>query len=428
MFESYFTAYEHFLSLSNLQLKAYSDSKVELQHSLERTEAFLEHLGAPQEKLKFVHVTGTSGKGSVCNYLHNILRTDKRSVATYSSPHTSSFLERFRVNDKLISPKKLQEYMHDIIRAYKDFLLLNKGTLSFFELSVCLALYAFEREGAEWCVLEVGCGGRYDATNIIPPPAVAVITNVDKDHTELLGNSLTKIAYEKAGIIKRGSTVFCGELRPSLKDIFKKEAIKHHAALFFMAPNADRFVDIDLGPHQQRNAQLASAAAEELGIPAATIKRALERTKLLPCRFETIQKKPLIILDGAHSPAKMQATAEQIKDLFGKAHIIFGAKAGKDSASMLEILAPVAKTITTTRFTSTFHKAENPATLFEGLPKQLKNDYFLDPFQAIHHVKKQAQPNEAIVVTGSLYLAGEVRKLWINEEEILKNQDSTPHD
>jgi len=424
MFESYHQTYNQLLSLTNLQLKPYSDSIAELRNSLERTEQFLQHLGAPHEKIKFIHVGGTSGKGSVTNYLHEILLEDGRSVGSYVSPHTTTFLERFRFNKKLLSPQKLTEYMRDVIDAYEEFLKKQKGILSFFELSTVLAIYAFERAGAEWCVLEVGCGGRFDATNVIPPPEIAIVTNIDKDHTDLLGNSLSKIAYEKAGIIKRSSVVFCGEQRPALKKIFMKEAIKQNAALFFVPPSNDDLIGLDNGAHQQHNAQLASNAAEELGIDEKIIRLALKNSKKLPCRFEFIQKKPIIVLDGAHSPTKMQATADRIKDLFGKAHIIFGTTATKDVKKMIKIISPRAQSITTTRFETTFRKVSDPFELQKLIPKTKRNGAFLLHNDALKAALKRAKKNEAIVITGSLYLSGEMRVNWISENEILKNASS----
>lgn len=428
MYESYHKTYNEFLSLTNLQVKSYCDSLSELRHSLERTEAFLDMLGAPQEKMKIIHVGGTSGKGSVTNFIHQILLEDNRSVGTYTSPHTTTYLERFRFNEKLLAPSKFVECMRDVIRTYEQFLKKDKGILSFFELSTCLALYAFERAGAEWCVLEVGCGGRYDATNVIPAPEIAVITNIDKDHTELLGNSLSKIAYEKAGIIKRGSTVYVGEVRPKLKEIFKKEAIKNNAALFFVPPTEDTLVDLDFGGHQQHNALLAISVAQELGIEKKTIEKALEGSRQLPCRFEIVQKKPIIVLDGAHSPAKMKTTAARIKDLFGKARIVFGATGSKDAKKMLKIISPIATSITTTRFTTTFRKTANPAELQTYIAKTKQGGSFLNPFEALEHAKKRQKTNEPIVVTGSLYLAGELREHWVSEEEILKHVSSFPFD
>jgi dihydrofolate synthase / folylpolyglutamate synthase len=420
----FYNSYQRLLSLTNLQTKQYTDSKTELHASLDRVRDFLKLLGSPEKKLKFVHVGGTSGKGSVLNYLHEIFLNDGKSVATYTSPHTSSFLERFRVNDLLIDPNLLAECMDDIYTRYELFLKKGNNPLSFFELSTCLAMYAFKKAGVDWCLLEVGCGGRFDATNIITTPKVAVITNINKDHTEILGSSLHEIAFEKAGIIKKDGTVYCGENRAKLKKVFMKEAAQKDATLFFVQPPDKQLVHLDRGTHQQHNAALAKCASLEVGIKESVINSALAHSKPLPCRFELIQSNPTIVLDGAHSPAKIEATVHRIKDLFGSAHVIYGSVATKDNKRMIDALVPISKSITTTRFQTPFRKTSNPAPLETMVPASKRGGSFLDYNDALAHVKKIAKKNEAIVVTGSLYLAGEMRKLWISEDDIVKNRSS----
>ncbi|MCH8049318.1 hypothetical protein IH979_01235 [Patescibacteria group bacterium] len=415
--------YRDLLSLTNLQLRPYTDSPKELRRSLKRTEDFLAALGEPQKKIKFVHIGGTSGKGSVANMMHEILLADHRSVGTYTSPHTTSFLERFRLNDKLIDPALLTKYLNDVIKTYEVFIAKN-SVMSFFELSTCLAMYAFGKAGAKWCVLEVGCGGRFDATNVIPKPALAIITNIAKDHTEILGNSLSEIAYEKAGIIKRSALVLCGEMRPALRKIFKDEAVKKSAALFFVPPPEKPILDKKRGSHQQHNAALAVRAAQELGIEPEMIDQVLKKLRNLPCRFEIIQKSPRVILDGAHSPAKIKAVLPLIKNMKSSVHVLFGCTATKDAREMIELLSPVAKTITTTRFHTTFRKAANPAKLLKMVTKRKRNGYFLEPFDALKHVKKLAKKTDTILITGSLFLTGELREQWITEKEILKHRSS----
>ena len=416
-------AFDRLISLGNLQVGSYTDSKEDLVRSLDRVRRFLLEIGSPQKKLSFVHIAGTSGKGSVANYLHEILHADGRKVGTYTSPHTTTYLERFRTEEKLIDPALLTSCINELFTAYEKHLAKYPDSLSYFELSTCLAFYAFAKAGMEWCVLETGCGGRWDATNVIQAPTVAVITNIDKDHTEILGNSLSLIAFEKAGIIKRGSTVFCGETRPTLKKIFMNEAVEKATALFFVPPPSAKKVPDALGRHQQHNAALAEAAAKELGIKEEVIAKALEHTQPLPCRFETIQQEPLIILDGAHNVAKMKTTITLMQRLGEKAHIIFGCTATKDAEAMIDLLLPVAKTITTTRFTTTSRKASNPAILLSKIPKAKRANFFLDPLEAIRYVQSIAQ-DRPILATGSLYLAGELRTLWIPESQILKNRSS----
>jgi dihydrofolate synthase / folylpolyglutamate synthase len=416
-------AYKKLISLSNLQTTSYSSSQQELEASLRRTKKLLRLVGTPEQHLRFIHITGTSGKGSTAYMVHEILRNSGISVGTYLSPHTTSYLERFLVNDRLIDPKIIIKGIEVMSSAYKK-LLEEESPMSFFELSTVLSIYAMERAGAKYMVLEVGCGGRYDATNVIPAPEIAIITNINKDHTKLLGDTLAQIAYEKAGIMKKHSTVLCGELRPSLKKIFTKEAIKKSAALFFIPPPTENKVAAHMGAHQQHNAAFAERAAQELGIDQQVIDKTLTSIRPLPCRFETISTKPHIILDGAHSRAKMEATAAQLKELKGNIHVLLGHVTEKPGEEFIKLLAPLAKTIHTTRFTTSVRKAENPITLLKQVPKRKRGEAYLYPFTALKSIKKTLKSNDILIVTGSLYLAGELRSEWVSEEKILQSQSS----
>lgn len=420
---SFQDAYQKLVSLTNLEHKLYTDSLSELKLSKKRMEDFLIQLGSPHKKIEFIHVAGTSGKGSVTNMIHHILDVDGQRVGSYTSPHTTTYLERFKLGRELMSPDILAKYIEAVIEEYQKFL-KKGGPMSFFELSTCIAIYAMKKEGVDWCILETGCGGRWDATNVIPCPVVSVITNINKDHTDILGDSLAEIADKKAGIMKKGSIVLCGEMRPSLKKVFTEEAIKEQSALFFVPPPGEAIVDKKLGKSQQHNAALAERAALELGVSKSTIKRAFKTIRNLPCRFETIQTNPTIILDGAHSPAKIDSTVDMIKSLEVPVHIIFGCALNKDSEEMVKTLSKVATSITTTRFHHVFRKAANPATLLSYVPAKKKNKYFLDHLDALAHVKKTSKKGDAIVVTGSLFLAGEMREYWISESKILKQRSS----
>lgn len=423
MSDTFHTTYDEFLSLTNLSGGWARSSEKELKASLKRVKSFLHLLRDPQKKLTFVHVTGTSGKGSVCAMIQQILVANGEEAGAYLSPHTTSFLERFILGDGLMKSEDLEIAMKEVMRAYAVYL-ETSSPLTYFELCACLAMYAFARLNKKWCVLEVGCGGRYDATNVIPTPAVAIITNINKDHAEILGDSLALIAYEKAGIMKKKGTVLCGETRPSLKKIFTQEAIKENSALFFVPPSDESLVDSALGPAQHHNASIALRAAKELGIDETIAKTALKNYRPLPCRFETIQSAPQVILDGAHSPAKMIATAERAKQLGKKVHVIFGCKANKDVAEMLKILLPIATSVTTTRFTHTFGVAANPNALQKLIPQKRRAGSFLFPAEALQNAFRRAKTGDLILVTGSLHLAGEIRQIWIPEAHILKNASS----
>lgn len=420
---SFLEAYEKINSLRNLNNQPLVSSQRHLRASLKRTRAFFAALGHPEKKLKFIHVAGTSGKGSTAHLTHQMIYASGASVGTYVSPHTTSYLERFLWGDELADADKMAACMNDMLEIYERFLATSEP-LSFFELSTCLAVYSFHKMGAQWCVLEAGLGGRWDATNVIPTPEVAIITNINKDHTNILGDSLKKIASAKAGIIKNGGTVLCGEMRPSLKKVFTSAAIKKNAALFFVPPPNEPLVPVELGLGMQHNAALASRTAKEIGIDDTVIDHVLKNPKRLPCRFETIQKNPTVILDGAHSPAKIKDTVERIKKFKKRVHVIFGCTITKDAPEMVALLAPVIETFTTTRFPIMARKAANPAELLALAPRTRQSSYHLEWKDALGAVMAKAKKDDIVLVTGSLYLAGDIRKHWISESSIIERSSS----
>ncbi len=422
--DPYHEAVARLLSLNNLVAKPYTASKKELRASLKRMRSFLDHLGSPDKKMQIIHVAGTSGKGSVAAIIRSILQEDGRTVASYTSPHTTTYLERFTIGDKLMDPNNLVKAVETVLDHYTTFLKKDPSPLSFFELSTATALFAFADQGVKWCVLETGCGGRFDATNVIGTPRAAVITNIGKDHTHILGSSLTDIARAKAGIIKKNGIVFCGEMRPAIRKVFMKEAIKHSAALFFVHPPYQDLLAPELGAHQQHNAALAAAVAEELSIDQTTIQKAFSNIQLPPCRFETMQDNPRVIIDGAHSPVKIKALCKQLESIGGPVHILFGATATKDSKPMIEQLAKHADRISATRFTTTFRKAANPFELIKLVGKKKRGDVHLNPFEALSVALDHTKKNETLIITGSLYLCGELREYWIAESEIAKKRSS----
>ncbi|MFA6131167.1 MAG: cyanophycin synthetase [Patescibacteria group bacterium] len=423
MYAEYRRAYEAFLSLGNLSSLGSPHTKKLGGQSLKRTGDFLTNLGNPEKQLRFIHVAGTSGKGTVAFLLHQMIEKDRQTVGTFISPHTTSFLERFQVNDHLYDPALLTPCIVDLIKSYEEFL-VDHDPLTFFELSVCLAIFAFARLEVTWCILETICGGRFDPTNVIPAPAVAIITNIDKDHTELLGASLAEIATQKAGIMKHKSTVLCGETRPTLKKIFTEEAILKSCALFFIPPPALPLIQPEFGFHMQHNAALAERAAHELDLSPQSITSVLTKFRELPCRFETMSQNPWIILDGAHNPAKIHATVERLRSEKRKIHVLFGCGASKDASQMLRELSKIATTITTTRYTNDYKKAANPFALLRLVPEPLRAGAYLDGHQALEAVKALTKKNEILLITGSLYLAGELRERFISEKQILEHKNS----
>ena len=338
MSERYFTAYKRLLSLSNIEQVWSHSSPAALEVSLKRMRQLLKRLGNPEKAMKYVHVTGTSGKGSVTQLMHEILRRSGEKVASYSSPHTTTYLERFRIDDKLAHPEALAHAIEDVIAAHEDHVLAGNECLTFFELNTCTAFLLFQRAGVDWCVLEVGMGGRYDATNVIPAPAVAIITNIDLDHTDYLGPTKIHIAKEKAGIIKPGCLVVTGETEAGPLKIISAEA-KQAKTPLLVIPN-------DMDDHLEHNADICRAAGLLLGMSPLVIELAIENTPPLPCRLEIIQENPRVIIDGAHNAAKMRATIAHLKHMRkGKVHVVFGCKGLKDSVSMAAGITKIATTV-----------------------------------------------------------------------------------
>jgi dihydrofolate synthase/folylpolyglutamate synthase len=414
--KNYKEAVQRLIGLSNLEA-SWCESQESLQNSLKRTKQLLAKLEYPERKMKFVHVTGTSGKGSVTNLVHEMLLADGRSVASYSSPHTSTFLERFRVNEKLIEPRLLTQAIELVIAGYEAHLNEGKQTLSYFELATVVALVAFVLADVEWCVLEVGLGGRWDSTNVIPKKEVAVITNIDLDHTDLLGNSVEEIAQEKVGIITGRCAVISGVVQPNLRELIADVATDKKAN--------ERFIDAPNNDHRLHNALIATAAAQAVGVKIEVIEEALAKVKGLPCRFEVIGRKPLIIIDGAHNEAKMRGTVQLLAaNKLGKVHVIFGCKRGKDAGAMLKALAPLAEVIHTTRYQHGYGAPENPAALAKLIAKSKRGKMWLFADEALQFVLAELKPSDTLLITGSLYLAGELRTHWVSEESIINKQSS----
>lgn len=431
-------AYDWLLSLSNFPRKEYMSDPRHCSWYLKRLQFFLDILGNPEKKIPhYIHVTGTSGKGSVTAMLHSILNESGKKVGSTYSPHPTTILERWKVGNKQMSKKEFVELIEYIKPKLDEYI---KSTpydmLSFFELTEAIGFVYFARKKVDWAVLEVACGGRYDASNIIPHKDVAVITNIGLDHVGVIGNNKEEIAYEKSGIIKPGCAVFTGERDKKLLSIIEKECKKNKVGLskinsmsYALCPKSEdirhKTYDINefkyrntryslsvLGKHQAKNATLCIDVAKYLGISDKQIKKGLSKTQL-PIRMEIISKKPLIILDGAHNPDKIRSTVHTVKNQKSKIkNLVVGFSENKDTTSMIRQLAKLEpKSIACTRYTNNaFRKVADPAELakkFKKLLPKSKVEIFLDPKDALDWSKKQ---KNGIIVTGSIFLAGQLRE------------------
>jgi dihydrofolate synthase / folylpolyglutamate synthase len=418
-FEKYHKAIDFLEGLFNLPLE--NNYVVDKNHAnvyIKRMRYFLNVIGNPDRKLKFIHITGTSGKGTVTNMIHEILFASGKKTGSFTSPSVVVSIEKIKMNDKYISPDEfadIVDYLKPFIdRVYKE---SPYGALSYFEIFFAIALVYFKKQECEWVVLEVGLGGRYDATNVIEKPIITAITNIDYDHTELLGKTLKEIALDKAGIIKRGSTFFTTEQRQSLLRIFDEICDKKRVILHRL-PFQDNY--------EKYNKELATAIAKQLGINGEYITNGIKRSWLM-CRFEIVDDKPIVILDGAHNRSKIKATVDNLKKIkYEKLYLIIGIADNKDHVSILKQIIPKADHIFFTRFQYKIRKCAHPNKLYAESKKYLKKEanteIFLDAEKALFQALKEAKQNDLILVTGSFYIAGELRKCWLSEDVILKSR------
>lgn len=300
---------------------------------------FSEKLGNPHKKFKTIHVAGTNGKGSVSHMLASVLQEAGYKVGLYTSPHLKDFRERIKINGTEISEEKVVEF----IDQNKSF--LEKNQLSFFEMSVGLAFDHFFKEKVDVAVIEVGLGGRLDSTNIITP-LLSVITNIGLDHTDMLGNTLAVIAYEKAGIIKSGIPVVIGENHPETKRVFENIASKISAEITFAEDLIVEKYNSDLtGSYQLKNIQTVVAAFkvinEKFSVSEENLKSGLLKVKTntgLRGRWEIIHLEPKVICDTAHNAEGLfYALNQLVKEEYDKLHIVLGVVNDKDLKKILPL-------------------------------------------------------------------------------------------
>ncbi len=431
--------YNYLLSLQSLPRKEYMKDPKHCSIYLKRLQFFLDILGNPEKQIPhYIHVTGTSGKGSVCLMLNSILTEAKIKTGLSISPHPTCITERWQVGGKHMSKSEFVELIEFIKPKLDEYIRTSPyDMLSFFEICEAIGFLYFVNKKVEWAILEVGLGGRYDASNVIPYKDIAVITNIGLDHTNILGNDKKLIAYEKAGIIKPGCVVFTGERDKRILEVIEKECKKNKASLQVVKLTSEqvhKFASTrqkHLGKHQAQNAYLASQISKHLNISKSKITMGIKKTKL-PLRMEIVSKNPTIILDGAHNPDKMKTTVESIANLKPKTytpiHLVVGFTADKNISKMIKQLATLKpKSITCTRYTNNpFRQPANPKDLadkFKKLLPKTKIEIFLDPQDAFNwsknQIKKTSDSRSAptgagvLLVTGSMFLGGELKSYLV---------------
>lgn len=404
---------------------------------LTNTIQLCDSLNNPQQQFKTIHIAGTNGKGSVSHMLAAILQTAGYKTGLYTSPHLKDFRERIKINGEVIT----EDFVIDFTKRITP--LVEEISPSFFEITVAMAFEYFAEQKIDVAIIETGLGGRLDSTNIIVPE-LSVITNIGWDHMNLLGDSLEKIAFEKAGIIKEGIPVVIGEVLPSTQSVFEKVAAEKNAPLFIASQKrqvADwdwqknelvvsvaeghhtdhKVYKLDLpGIYQTKNLLTVLEACSQLQqmgwkIDDAIIHKGLHQTKKLTGlhgRWEIIHHSPLVVLDVAHNIDGIRQLVQQAElTAHHQLHIVIGMVKDKEVEKVLALLPKTAHYY--------FTKAPIPRALPEGelLEKaaafKLHGDSFAEVNEALEFALQHAHPDDLIIVCGSVFVVGEVNELHI---------------
>ncbi len=299
-----------------------------------------DHLDNPQNKFKSIHVGGTNGKGSTSHMLSSILQESGYKVGLYTSPHLVDFRERIRINGKMISKESVEDFMNQNLNFF------DRNNFSFFEMTVGLAFNYFNNQNVDIAIIEVGMGGRLDSTNIINP-ILSIITNISIDHTKFLGNNITDIAYEKAGIIKPGIPVVIGETQDEIKNIFIENARENNSQISFADDFKTKEYDCDLkGEYQSKNIVTVQHAVTKLQTFGYKINdlniekgfsHVVKNTSLMG-RWQVVQSNPLVICDTGHNEAALkELVAQIISSNHSKYHFVLGFSNDKDIEKISKI-------------------------------------------------------------------------------------------
>lgn len=377
--------------------------------NLDNTLALDQYLKHPHYNYPTVHVAGTNGKGSTCHMIASVLQRAGYRVGLYTSPHLKDFRERIRVNGEPCS----QNFVVDFIAAHREFFLRQQ--LSFFEMTVGMAFQYFKESQVDIAVIETGLGGRLDSTNIITP-LVSVITSIDKDHTAILGNTLTKIASEKAGIIKPNVPVVVGELRGWLRARFRESAINKHAS-YYQVNHRKKALESDLkGHYQQYNIRTAVKTVEVLQevsdfeISSKDIIEGFKNVKTttgLRGRYETLQSNPRVIVETAHNPAGIKELTKQLdQEDFNELRIVLGAVSDKDISQVIELLPKNAIYYLCAPAVPRAMDVDQLATYFAASQKNFELNSSVSG--ALKKAVQDSKCDDLIIVTGSVFVVAEV--------------------
>ena len=373
---------------------------------LNSIKSFLDFLENPQDNLKIIHVGGTNGKGSTCHIISSILQEHGFSTGIFSSPHIYDFKERIKINSNYIDENFIVDFVND------NYEYILKSDLSFFEISFAISLCYFRLKKPKYSIIEVGLGGRLDATNIIKP-LISIITNIGFDHKKFLGNNLVDIAKEKAGIIKNGVPVVIGESNTVLNNIFESTALRNNSKIYY-ANKTNKIYETDLnGSYQNKNINTAVLAINNIFSfkinEAKTlngIKNVKKNTNLIG-RWQTIKNDPKIIFDIAHNVNSLELIFKELESIKSEIKVVFGTLDKIDQLKCLEIFP---KTIKYYLCSPKTKRAMQVSKLSQKADK-LKINYksFNSVKSAYNNAVMDSSSDDVIVVTGSTYLFSEIK-------------------
>lgn len=412
----------------------YRLQKYGIKFGLSKTTNLLEAFGNPHKSQRYIHIAGTNGKGSVAAFIASILKETGLKVGLYSSPHLVRFTERFKINGEEISQNKAKELIEELRTAFSP-----EEPPTFFEATTAMALVYFARENTDLSIMEVGMGGRLDATNVITP-LISGITNISMEHQYFLGDHLLDIAKEKGGIIKEGIDVITAATQSSVIRTLEAIAKERDAPLWRVGKEigyrttASGFHYRGLGLRmrglrlgltgmlQARNAALALGIIERLvergiAVSEEDIRKGLQNTTW-PGRMQVVETSPTILLDGAHNPAALRALARSIRAGFRyrKLVLVIGVMEDKAIGAMMRAIVPLADYLICTR--PVYSRAAEPEILMaKALPFGKPGE--IAPFltDALTRAKEIADPRDLIVICGSLFTVGESLPYFFPEIE-----------
>lgn len=411
-------------------------------YGLSRTEKILELLGNPHKKIKCIHVAGTNGKGSTTAMINEMLFKAGYKVGMYTSPYLEEFEERMQINKENISKDNLRKIISKLAKVVNEVIKLGYEHPTEFEIITCAMYLYFYLEKVDYAVIEVGLGGRLDSTNVITP-LISVITSISYDHMDILGSTLTEIATEKAGIIKKGIPVVCYPQNEEALEVIKNKCKKEGSELVLIKEDSAKLIEVIekensltqaleistkkdtyfielslLGQHQILNASLAVSVIEELcsieniEIESNTIIKSLKDVKW-PARLEVVKyDKGKVIIDGAHNIDGIMKLKESITTYFkyDKMILILGILADKQVDEMLSVIAPMSKKIITV--TPHSKRAELALELKNHVKRYNENCESIEDYKkAYEKALTYASPKDIIVISGSLYMVGDMRKI-----------------